>query len=146
MTDITVFSQAVQAEDLSWDLTPEPDATYQPGGTLDVSLFNQAQHFPNGYIPSGCVLALKTATNTLGPYLSSGTGGLQTPVGLLRATVQVVQPNAFGQLKTKIGVGLVKAFAVVSQSKLPFNSTNQALGGYLDSATKTALPLIFWEA
>lgn len=67
MTDIGVFKQPFQSEDRSWDRT-RPDNGVDIGGTLDVSLFTQADHFPNGYLPSGTVLARKTSTGLLGPY------------------------------------------------------------------------------
>lgn len=144
MTDISVFTQTLQAEDLSWDLTPDHDACYAPGDTIDVSLFTQAQHFPNGYIPSGTVLGRKTTGALLGPYLDAAADGRQTAVGVLKATVQVVQPN--GALKTKVGVAVLKAFAVIATSKLPFTSVTAAAGGYIDANGKADLPLIFFDA
>jgi hypothetical protein len=60
MTDIGVYTTALQAEDLSWDLS-NPGVPYVEGGTLDITLFTQAQHYPNGYIPSGTVLGKVTA-------------------------------------------------------------------------------------
>lgn len=144
MTDISVFTTSFAAEDLSWDLSPDHDATYKKGDTLDVSLFTQAQHFAKGFIPSGCALGRKTSGGLLGPYLDAASDGTQTCVGLLAASIQVVRSRD-GSLKTKVGCAVVKAFAVVATSRLPFNSTNQALGGYLDANAKADLPLIFWD-
>lgn len=143
MTDISVFSQPFQAEDLSWDLS-SPAVPYVESGTLDVSLFNQAQHFANGYIPSGTVLAKKTSTGLLGPYLDSLANGQEVAVGVLRASIQVVQPT--GALKTKIGVAVLKAFGVVKESRLPFTSGTAALGGYIDANGKTDLKNLFFTA
>ena len=143
MTDISVFSQPFQAENLSWDLS-SPGVPYVESGTIDVSLFNAAQHFANGFIPSGTVLGKVTATGSLGPYLDAASDGRQTAVGILRASVQVLQPT--GVAKTKIGVAVMKAFGVVSLSKLPFTSGTAALGGYLDAAGQTDLSRIFVAA
>lgn len=67
MTDIGVFTQPLLAEDLSWDLTP-PGQGFDVGGTLLISAFTQAQHFPNGYLPSGTVLGKITSSGLWGPY------------------------------------------------------------------------------
>lgn len=146
MTDIGVFTQPVQAEDLSWDLT-EPNQGYDKGGTLAVAAFTQAQHFPNGYIPSGTVLCKFTSggnSGLLGPYLDGATAGQGTAEGILKATIQVVQVN--GALKAKVGCAYRKAFAVVSQARLPFTSGTAAAGGYLDAAGIADLPLIYFDA
>lgn len=142
MTDIGVFKQSLPAEDLSWDLTPDNDAPYAEGGTLDVSAFNQAQHFPDGFIKSGCVLAVKNGD--LVPYLDSAVDSQNVAVGILRASIQVVQPN--GQLKTKVGAAVLKAFAVVSASKLPYTAGNAAAGGFLDANGQADLPHIHFAA
>lgn len=143
MTDISVFSTPFQAENLSWDLS-SPGVPYVESGTLDVSLFNAAQHFPNGFIPSGTVLGKVTAGGALGPYLDTAGDGRQTAVGVLRASVQVLQPT--GVAKTKIGVAVMKAFGVISVSKLPFTSGTAALGGYIDAAGQTDLKSLFFAA
>lgn len=143
MTDITVYTQPFQAEDLSWDLS-NPGVPYVESGTLDVSLFTAAQHFPNGFIPSGTVLGKKTSGGLLGPYLDAASDGTQTAVGILRASIQVLLPN--GTAKSKIAVPVLKAFAVVSASKLPFTSGNAAAGGYLDANGQADLPKIFFAA
>jgi hypothetical protein len=144
MTDIAVFTQQVLAENLSWDLS-NPEVPYVEGGTLDVSKFTQAQHFPNGYIPSGTVLGKVTATGYLAPYLGTASDGSQTAVGILRASIQVIQP-ANGTLKSRVGCPVLKAWGVVSQAKLPFTSGNAAAGGYLDAAAITALSHIHFAA
>lgn len=143
MTDISVFTHQYLPEDLTWDLSPDPDAVYVEGGTLDVSKFTQAQHFPNGFIPSGTVLALNPSGN-LAPYLNSAADSTNVAVGILRASVQVIRPT--GELKSLIGVAVVKAWATVSQAHLPFTSSNAAAGGYLDSAAQTDLAHIHFAA
>jgi hypothetical protein len=143
MTDISVYTQQFPTEDLSWDLS-SLEVPYVEGGSLDISKFTQAQHFPNGFIPSGTVLGKVTATGLLAPYLSSASDGSQTAVGILRASVSAIQLN--GTLKSKVGVAVLKAFGVVSVSKLPFTSSNAAAGGYIDAAAETSLPHIHFAA
>ena len=142
MTDISVFTQQVQPENLSWDLTP-PHGGIDMQGTINVSLFNQAQHYANGYIPSGTVLSVITATGLIAPYLNSGTGGQDVAVGILKASVQVVQIN--GVVKTKVGCAY-RVHGAVSVAKLPFTVGTAALGGYIDATGKTDLPLIYFAA
>jgi hypothetical protein len=142
MTDIAVHSQAFQVEDLSWDLTP-PDGGFDDQGTLTVANFTQAQHFPNGYIPSGTVLGIVTATGELGPYLDAAVDGRTTAVGILKASVTVVNPD--GSLKTKVGAAF-RVHGIVKKSRLPFTSGNAANGGYIDAAGQANLPLIYFKA
>lgn len=143
MTDISVHVTQYLPENLSWDLTPDLQMAYVEGGTLDVSGFNQAQHYPNGFIPSGAVLALNPSGDLV-PYLNSAADSTNVAVGILRASIQVVRPD--GTVKSKVGVALMKAFGVVSSSALPFNSTDQALGGYIDATGKSDLAHIHFAA
>lgn len=136
MTDIGVYTTAFQAEDLSWDLS-NPGVPYVEGGVIDVSLFTAAQHYPNGYIPSGTVLGKKTTGGKLGPYLDAATDGTQTAVGILRASIHVLKPN--GSAKGLVGCAVLKAFGVIDPAKLPFTSSNAAAGGYIDANGKADL-------
>lgn len=142
MTDITVFSQSAQVEDLSWDLTP-PHGGWEINGVLDVTAFNPAQHYANGYLKSGIVLGRNTTTQLLGPYLGSASNGTQTAVGLLKASVSLVQPT--GVAKAKVGCA-VRVHAIISERQLPYTSSNAALGGYVDAAARTALRNIYFGA
>lgn len=143
MTDFSVFTTPFQFEDLSWDLTP-PENGWVLGGTLDISKFTAAQHFPNGYIPSGTVLGVVTATGLLGPYLDAATDGTQTAVGILRQSLQVIHLLG-GTQRTKIGAAYL-VHGMVSQSKLPFTSSNAAAGGYLDANGQADLKQIYFAA
>jgi hypothetical protein len=142
MTDITVFSLPEQVENLSWDLTP-PHGGFDQNGTLDITKFTQAQHFPNGYIPSGTVLGIVTASGLLGPYLDAASDGTQTAVGILKASVTVVQIN--GAVKAKVGCAY-RVHGMVSAAKLPFTSGTAAAGGYLDTNGRADLKLIYFAA
>lgn len=143
MTDISVHVQQLRPEDLSWDLTPDQQMAYVEGGTLDVAGFNQAQHYPNGFIPSGAVLALNPAGHLV-PYLNSAVDSTNVAVGILRASIQVVRPD--GSVKGLVGAAVMKAFGVVSSAALPYTSGNQALGGYIDATGKTDLAHIHFAA
>lgn len=142
MTNITPYTYASQAENLSWDLTP-PHGGFEQNGVISVAAFTQAQHFPNGYIPSGTVLGITTATGLLAPYLSTATDGSQTAVGFLKASVTVVNPN--GTVAAKIGCAF-RVHGMVSKARLPFTSATAAAGGFLDAAAQTALKLIYVAA
>lgn len=144
MTDITPFTYQVLAENLAWDLS-NPEVPYVEGGTLDVSLFTAAQHYPNGFIPSGTVLGKVTASGKLGPYLDAASDGRQTAVGILRASVQAVQPNT-GAVKGSVGCAVLKAWGVVSVAKLPLTSGTAAGGGYIDANGQADLPHIHFAA
>jgi len=144
MTDFTLSPiQAYTFENLEWDLTP-PEGGYVRSGTLDVSALTAAQHYPNGYVMSGLVLAKNTSTGFLVPYIAAGANGTGTPFGLLRASVPVTRLIG-GTTRTKIGVAAL-AHGVVDSTKLPYTSSNAAAGGFIDAGGKTALNLILWAA
>lgn len=148
MTDFTVSPvTTVVAENLEWDLTP-PHGRVVIAGTLAVASLTAAQHFPNGYVQSGLVLALATTganSGLLVPYLNAATAGLgDVAAGILVASVPITRAIG-GSNRTKIGVALMVR-GVVSQSKLPFTVGNAAAGGYLDAAAKADLPQIYWAA
>jgi hypothetical protein len=142
MTDIAVFTQPFAAEDLSWNLTPRWGG-FVAQGTIDVTKFNAAQTYPNGYIPSGAILGVVTAGGLLAPYLDAAVDGTQTAVGILAASVQVLQPT--GVAKAKVGVAYM-VHGIISQARLPFTVGNQALGGYIDANGRTDLKLIYFAA
>lgn len=144
MTDFILSpTQAWTFENLEWDLTP-PEGGFVLSGTLDVSALNAGQHYANGYVQSGMVLAKNTSTNLLVPYITGGANGAGTPAGLLRASVPITRFMG-GTNRTRVGVALL-VHGVVSQAKLPYTSGNAAAGGFVDAGARTALPLIYWAA
>jgi len=144
MTDFALSPlQAFTFENLEWDLTP-PEGGFVRSGTLDVSALTAAQHYPNGFVLSGLVLAKNTSTNLLQPYIAAGANGTGTPIGLLRASVPITRLVG-GTNRTKVGVAVL-CHGVVDSTKLPYTSGNAAAGGFADTAGKTALPLILWAA
>ena len=124
MTDITVASAAFQSENRNWLLGShgtDPGSTIN--GTLDVSAFTAAIHYPNGYIPSGCPLARITATGLYGPYsvsdevqtVTEGGSGLTSftltysgqTTGSIAAAATAATVQAALEALSNIGVGQV---------------------------------------
>ena len=142
MTDISVSTASYQVEKRSWLLSPhgtDPGTTLS--GTLDVSALTAATHYPNGYVPSGLVLGVITASGLYGPYDDTATDGRQTAAGILFGSVKV--PNVADTTKD-VGIGvLVHGFVKIS--KLPI--ANGATGrGYIDANGQTDLKLIHFVA
>lgn len=141
MTDISVFSRAFQAENRSWDLTP-PGGAFDLGGTLSVAAFDATTMYPNGYLPSGTILAKITASGLWGPYLDAAGDGRTAAIGILSASVQMTSLS--GAL-VKVGCNAI-VHGKVSVAKLPFVVANQPLGGYIDANGQANLPLIYFAA
>ena len=104
------------------------------GGVLDASLF-AADRYPNGFVPSGTVLARHT-NGRLAPYAAGGANGTGTAVGFLFDAVTIKSATA------RPGVAYVVGFAVVRAGRLPW----QTGAGSLDSAARTALNLFYYES
>lgn len=137
MTDITVTTKSSFPEKRSWLLSPhgtEPGTT--PSVTLDITKFTAADHYPNGFIPSGIVLGIVTATGLAAPYDNAATDGTQTAVGILFGSL----PVHTGSTKVS-GARLVHGF--VSRSKLPIAAGKT---GSLDSAGEVDLSHIIFSA
>ena len=131
MSDITVRRSTFQSENRSW--LRGPDGTVpgdNPSIALDVSAFT-ADHYPNGFIPSGIVLGKITASGQYGPYDPAASDGTETAAELLFSSV-TVNPGS-----TVIGgAGLHKGEVI--PSKLPFSTGT----GSLDAAARTDLKLV----
>lgn len=142
MTDIAVVSTASQVEKRSWFLGTADQPGFTIGGTLDISAFTAATHYPNGYLLSGIVLGKIAATGLYGPYNDSLATGQEVAAGFLFSSVKV--PNLADTTKDCGGAILV-AFAPVSVAKLPI--ANGATGrGYIDAAGQTDLKNIYFVA
>lgn len=134
MTDISVSTTAFQTEKRGWlwgEHGTEPGTT--PSITLDISKFTAGTHYPNGYVPSGCVLGKVTATGLYGPYDDTAADGRQVATGLLFGSLP-----ATGRVKVG-GAQVVHAF--VDALRLPFQTGT----GSIDAAAKVDLPLIYWS-
>lgn len=144
MTSFGLFSQTLVTSNRTW-LAEDHGTEVMPGVPLDLTLFNAAQHYPNGFIPDGTVLGKVTASGKYGPYLGTAGDGRQTAVGIMFNSVSVYVPGTInGTLVTNVTVPIL-VHGFVYTGNLPFTSGNAALGGYLDAAAQTALKLVyFW--
>ena len=140
MTNVGMQTTTYQVEDRSWLLSPhgtDPGST--PGVTLDVSKFTAGTHFPNGYIPSGTVLGVVTASSMYGPYDDAAVDGRNTAVGILFSKARVTLDNGTNATKA---YGAILKHGVVSAGRLPFQSGT----GFADANGKADLKLIDWRA
>ncbi|MGV9546865.1 head decoration protein [Streptomyces ardesiacus] len=83
--------------------------------TLDVSKFNSATHYPDGFIKSGVPLGRITATGLYGPYSDTATDGRETLAGFLFTAQDV---NARRVASTKV-VGSMLWHGAIREAKLP---------------------------
>lgn len=74
--DLSVRTTDYLVEDRSW-LGSAHGTTATRTITLDTSAFTEGTHYPNGYVPSGMVLARITASGLYGPYAGT-TAEVQT--------------------------------------------------------------------
>lgn len=141
MTDISVVTTASQVENRSWLLSgPEGVGPgWTPSVTLDLSKFTAGTHFPNGYIPSGIVLAKVTATGLYGPYDNTASDGREIEAGDRLGIL-------FGSLPVRAGettgkkAGAIVVHAHVDALKLPFQSG----AGALSADARAGLRLVFF--
>jgi hypothetical protein len=100
--------------------------------TLDTTKFTQATHFPNGYVPSGCVLGKITATGLYGPYDDTAVDGRAVAAGFLYSNTRMVTGGK------NVGAPM-HWHGAVKAAKLPFQSGT----GFLDAAGKVDLAAKF---
>ncbi|AXK86592.1 Bacteriophage lambda head decoration protein D [Nocardia farcinica] len=131
MTSISVKTlPTYRGENRSWLQSAHgTDPNANPNVTLDVSLFTQATHYPDGFVPSGMVLGKVTATGLYGPYDNSATDGREVAAGHLYGSLPV-------EGETKVGGALV-VHGFVDAAKLPANSG-------LDANARADLKLIIY--
>jgi hypothetical protein len=141
MTAIGLFSQTFNTPNRTW-LADDHGTEVMPGVALDLTLFTQAQHYVNGYIPDGTVLGKVTAGGKYGPYLDAASDGRQTAVGILFNPVTVFAPGT-ATLLTAVAAPLF-LHGFVNAANLPFTSGNAAAGGYLDAAGQVDLKSIIF--
>jgi hypothetical protein len=132
--DITLQPvETYQAENRSW-LGSQHGTDVPQTVTLDTSTFDESTHFPNGFIPSGTVLGLITATGLYGPYDNAASDGRQTAVGFLYSNTKVRTGGP------DVGASIHWHGSVIAAA-LPIASTST---GGLDAAGKTDLAAKFW--
>jgi hypothetical protein len=131
MTDISVSTTVSQVEDRQWLASPHGTGPGEnPSVTLSVAAFTEADHYPNGYVPSGTVVAKITASGLYGPYDPAAVDGTEVAAGILYSSLQVKD-------KAKVG-GAIVVHGYVTESKLPLSGVT----GELDAAAKVDLSLI----
>lgn len=130
--DISLRTEQRYVEDRSW-LASRDGTEVTQGITLDPARFNQATHYPNGFVPSGTVLAKVTSTGFYGPYNNALTNGQETAVGFLFSS----KPMRAGG--PKVGAALHWR-GVVKESRLPIASASP---GGLDAEGKADLAAKF---
>lgn len=129
-TDIT--TESFGADSKHW-LAQRKGLDTMESVTLDLSLFT-ADHSPDGFIPSGTVLAKVTATGLYGPYDNAAVDGRTVATGHLFDAVRVTRGN--GQAVTRAGAAMLWE-GVVLEARLPVFA-NTVLGE-LDANAKTDL-------
>jgi hypothetical protein len=134
-TDISMQTTNYQVGSRQW-LLAEPDIKLNM--TLDISKFTAGTHYPNGYIPSGTVIA-PSGGGLYGPYDPAASPHV-APYGITYADVRAIRQD--GSTASKVGTGAVVYDAVVSTGKLPFQTGK----GSIDATGKTELAQIRWEA
>lgn len=137
-TDISMQTRSYQVDDRRW-LLAEPDVKLNR--TLDPAKFTPGTHYPNGFLPSGTVIAKVTATGLYGPYDATASDGRQLAAdSLTYGSATFIRQD--GSTAAKVGISGVVYDAIVSVGKLPFQSG----AGAIDTAGKANLAQIRWEA
>lgn len=103
---------------------------------IDMSTFTPATHYPNGVLPKGTVLALRTSDSVTIAYNDAGSGGAAVAVGVLLNSIRVSATGATAP--AKVG-GALLWHGVIKAASAPFQS---GVGG-LDAAAKVDLAAKF---
>lgn len=131
--DLAIRTTTKYVEDRSWLRDPSKAST--DGCTLDVSSFTEADHYPNGYIPSGVTLGKITATGLFGPYDNAAGDGTETAVGILFNSTPVDTSDT----TIDVGAPYMNAGQIIS-TNLP-TAGSMTDGGW-DAAAAADLPAI----
>lgn len=130
--DLTTVIETVGQDDQRW-LGSAHGTSSARSVTLDAALFTAGTHYPNGYLPSGTVLAQNTSTLRYGPYVTGGGTGSGTAAGVLLTPVKV-------NSGTSTPAGAMIQHGRVVTAYLPFQSG----GGSIDATGKGQLTQIIW--
>ncbi len=128
--DLSLVSEVIGQDDQRWLASAHGTGSGDPI-TLDAALFTAGTHYPNGYLPSGTVLAQNTSTLRYGPYTTGGATGSGTAAGLLLTPVKITSG-------TSTPSGPMVWHGEVATAYLPFTSG----AGSIDATGKGQLPLI----
>jgi hypothetical protein len=130
MTDISVRTEQHYSEDRSW-LHDDHGTGMTRGVTLDLALFTEADHYPDGHLRSGLVLGIVTTSGLAGPYDDAATDGREDAIGHLFTSVAVRDSSI------DVGAAVLDHGAVV-EGNLPANHG-------LDAAAKADLPMVAYR-
>ena len=128
--DLTLKSVSTFVEDQSWLRNPEHAVT--SGHMIDVSTLTEADHYPNGYLTSGIVLAKVTAGGLLSNYDAGAVDGTETAVGILFKSVVVDTTDT----TIDVGVTVMEAGFIIA-ANLP--TQGALVDGDWDAAAATDL-------
>jgi hypothetical protein len=130
MTDISVRTEQHYSEDRSW-LADSHGTGMTRGVTLDLALFTESDHYPDGHLRSGLVLGIVTTSGLAGPYDDAATDGREDAIGHLFTSVAVRDSSI------DVGAAVLDHGAVV-EGNLPANHG-------LDAAAKADLPMVAYR-
>lgn len=116
MTDIGVTTTDYLVDDRSW-LGSAHGFEAAESGTLDLTSFDTATVFTNGFIPSGVCLAIDPATGKVGRYFGPGTDEDQTIT--ISATGGTFTISAFGNATAAIAWNATAAAVQAALELLP---------------------------
>lgn len=118
--DLSIQEESFGADDKSWlGSAHGTDATRTI--TLDTSAFVAADHYPDGYVPSGMGLGRITATGIYGPYAPGAADGREVLAGHLYSATRMKAGGA------DVGAALLEHCFVI-EAKLPANHGVDAAG------------------
>jgi hypothetical protein len=129
--DLSLTTETFSQDDQRW-LVSDHGADTGRTVTLDVSKFTKADHYPDGYLKSGLVIA-KFDSGKYGPYnpaLSTGDGSNDNGVGILLEAVQV-------KANSTAVAGAMVLHCFVDKTKLPVTDVAKKGSVSVDNGTTT---------
>lgn len=89
--DLSLTVEEFGSDDATW-LGSSHGTSSGRNATLDITAFTQADHYPDGYFPSGLPLTRDEATGLYGPYAAGDVleGFLLAPVSTPRGDAETV--------------------------------------------------------
>jgi hypothetical protein len=129
--DLSLVTETIGQDDQRW-IGSAHGTSNARSITLDAALFTAGTHYPNGFLPSGTVLAQNTSTK-YGPYTTGGANGMGTAVGVLLTPVKVASG-------TSTPAGAMIQHGRVVTAYLPFQSG----AGSIDTTGKGQVTQITW--
>lgn len=115
--DLSMRTETFGQDDRSW-LGSSHGADMARSITLDVSLFDSATHYPDGWIRSGTPLGQVTASGLYGPYDSALTNGQEVLAGFLLSALTVSTDPVSAKL-----IGALYEHGRVVTARLPIDAS-----------------------